>query len=161
AKLLAGGPFGTGRMNGITLNGVMLLGQAMDGSRRSPELSAVKNLTGFAATAWYHGKVPRGAGLEAHVEQARTLAAGPFLTALVAGARLPERDRQEVAATLSGLVGIPAARLLELDLRLDGTTFGTELLREEGLQVGAYDSRYTLPAAASGGDPVADDPAMG
>lgn len=161
AKLLAGGPFGTGRMNGITLNGVMLLGQAMDGSRRSPELSAVKNLTGFAATAWYHGKVPRGAGLEAHVEQARAFAAGPYLTALVAGARLPERERREIAATLAGLVGIPAGRLLELGLGLDGATFGTELLRGEGLQVGAYDSRYTLPGAASGGDPVADDPAMG
>ena len=161
AKLLAGGPFGTGRMNGVTLNGVMLLGQAMDGSRRSPELSSVRSLTAYAATAWYHGKVSRGAGLEAHVERARAFAAGPYLTALIAGGRLPEGDRGATAATLSSMVGIPAERLLELDLRLDATTFGAEILRAEGLQVGAYDARYTLPAAASGGDPVADDPAMG
>lgn len=161
AKMLAGGPFATGRMNGITLNGVMLLGQAMDGSRRSPEISAVKNLSAFAATAWYHGKVARGAGLEAHVEQARAFAAGPYLTALMAGSRLPAAERDAIATTLSGLIGIPAARLLELDLRMDGTTFGRELLRDEGLQVGAYDARYTLPLAASAGDPVADDPAMG
>lgn len=161
AKLLAGGPFGTGRMNGITLNGVMLLGQSMDGSRRSPELSSAKNLTSYAATAWYHGKVSRDTGLEAHVERARAFAAGPYLTALIAGARLSAEERAATATILAGLVGIPAERLLELDLRLVGATFGREILRAEGLQVGAYDARYTLPAAASGGDPVADDPAMG
>src|SRR5690606_8451649 len=93
--------------------------------------------------------------------RARAFAAGPYLAALVAGSRLPASQREALAATMAGLVGIPAERLLELDLKLDGTTFGLELLRAEGLQIGAYDARFTLPIAASGGDPVADDPAMG
>jgi hypothetical protein len=39
--------------------------------------------------------------------------------------------------------------------------FGRRLLADRGLQVGTYDSRYTLPLANSGNDPVGDDPAMG
>ncbi|WP_024889413.1 S10 family peptidase [Luteimonas huabeiensis] len=161
ARLLAGGPTASGRMDGIALNGVMLLGQAMDGSRRGPELAAVTGLPSYAATAWYHRAVPRADTLEAHVARARAFAEGPYLQALFQGSRLDASARAAVAAELAALTGIPAARWRELDLRMDAAAFGRELLRADGLQVGAYDARFVLPLAASGGDPVADDPAMG
>jgi len=50
--------------------------------------------------------------------------------------------------------------VLENRLRVSTSTFASELLANQGQQVGAYDSRFVLPLAASGGDPVADDPAM-
>lgn len=161
ARLLAGGPTGSGRMDGITLNGVMLLGQSMDGSRRGPELASATGLPSWAATAWYHRAVPQDVALEAHVARARTFAEGPYLQALFAGSRLPADTRAAVATELEALTGIDAARWIALDLRMDAATFGREVLRDAGLQVGAYDARFTLPLAASGGDPVADDPAMG
>nr|WP_255698980.1 hypothetical protein [Luteimonas sp. Y-2-2-4F] len=161
ARLLAGGPTATGRMDGIALNGVMLLGQAMDGSRRGPELASATGLPSYAATAWYHGAVPRTVALEAHIARARAFAEGPYLQALFQGSRLDAAARASVAAELAALTGIPAARWLALDLRMDAAAFGREVLRDAGLQVGAYDARFTLPLAASGGDPVADDPAMG
>ena len=161
ARLLAGGPTGSGRMDGITLNGVMLLGQSMDGSRRGPELASATGLPSWAATAWYHRAVPQDVALEAHVARARTFAEGPYLQALFAGSRLPADTRAAVATELEALTGIDAARWIALDLRMDAATFGREVLGDAGLQVGAYDARFTLPLAASGGDPVADDPAMG
>ncbi|KLJ02564.1 hypothetical protein WQ56_02115 [Luteimonas sp. FCS-9] len=161
ARLLAGGPTGSGRMDGITLNGVMLLGQSMDGSRRTPELASATGLPSYAATAWYHRAVPRDATLEGHVARARAFAEGPYLQALFAGSRLPAEARAAVAAELAALTGIAAARWTAVELRMDAATFGREVLRDIGRQVGAYDSRFTLPLAASGGDPVADDPAMG
>ena len=161
ARLLAGGPFATGRMDGITLNGVMLLGQAMDGTRRSPENSALNGLLTYAATAWHHGKVPRTQTLGQHVQRAREFGASRYITALFAGSRLSTQERQAIADELSSLIGIPSKRLLELSMRMDTGTFGKELLLQEGLQVGAYDARFTLPLSASGNDPVADDPAMG
>ena len=161
AKLLAGGPFSTGRMDGITLNGVMLLGQAMDGSRRTPETGAANNLSAFAATAWHHNKVPRTQTLEQHVQRAREFSANQYIPALYAGARLPQAQRLAVAQELASLTGISAQRVLELDLRLTADVVMKELLREEGLEVGGYDARFTLPLKASGGDVVADDPAMG
>ena len=161
ANMLAGGPTSTGRMDGITLNGVILMGQAMDDSRRVAELSSVNLLPSAAATAWFHGKAGRETSLDAHVRQARAFANGRYLQALFAGTRLPDEARVEIAEELSGYTGIPASRLLELDLRLDPSTFSREVLRAEGQQVGIYDARFKLPLASSGNDPVADDPAMG
>ncbi|WP_157515253.1 S10 family peptidase [Luteimonas abyssi] len=161
ARLLAGGPTASGRMDGITLNGVMLLGQAMDGSRRGPELASATGLPSYAATAWYHRAVPQDVPLEAHVARARAFAEGPYLQALFQGSRLDAAERAAVAEELAALTGIAAARWQALDLRMDATAFGREVLGDAGLQVGAYDARFTLPLAASGGDPVADDPAMG
>src|SRR5690606_5779983 len=114
-----------------------------------------------AATAWFHGKAGRGTSLDMHVRQARAFSNGPYLQALFAGTRLSEDARGNIAEELSGYAGIPASRLLELDLRLDPSTFSRELLRAEGRQVGLYDARFVLPLASSGNDPVADDPAMG
>ena len=143
------------------VDGVLLLGQIIDGTRNSVEMSSITGVATYAATAWYHGKVDKTLSLSAHVERARRFAYGPYLQALFAGSRQTAQQRAGTAQELSALIGIPAARLLELDLRVDPTTFGKEILRDEGLQVGAYDARFTLPLAASGGDPVADDPAMG
>ena len=161
AERLVGGPTATGKMDGITLNGVILMGQAMDDSRRVVEIASVTLLPSAAATAWFHGKAGRETSLDLHVQRARTFANGRYLQALFAGTRLADEARVGVAEELSGYTGIPASRLLELDLRLEPSTFSREVLRAEGQQVGIYDARFVLPLASSGSDPVADDPAMG
>lgn len=161
AKLLAGGPFGTGHMEGITLNGVILLGQAMDSSGSAGEDGErLNSLPSLAATAWYHGKVERAGTLEQHVEAARRFAEGPYLDALYAGWHVDEERRRRVAEGLSDLIGIPASELLEHDLRLANREFAERLLAPEGKEVGMYDSRFVLPLENDGNDPVADDPAM-
>jgi carboxypeptidase C (cathepsin A) len=160
AKLMAGGPFGTGSMDAITLNGVILLGQAMGGD--AGEASFANSLPSLAATAWYHGKVDQATrSLEEHVADAQSFASGEYLVALYAGSRLAADARQRIAERIAGLIGLPASLVLENDLRVSSDTFSTALLADRGQQVGKYDSRFVLPLAASGNDPVADDPAMG
>lgn len=161
ARLLAGGPTETGRMDAVTLNGVVLLGQHMDFSGASADYRPALDLPTLAAVAWYHGKVDRGPGLQAHVDAARAFAADDYLRALFAGSRLPETERRRVADRLAALTGLPPQFLLERELRVDAAAFAGELLRPEGRQLGLYDGRFVLPRRASGGDPVADDPAMG
>ncbi len=162
AKLLAGGPFGTGRMDGITLNGVILLGQAMDMRGAGRDLRYVNSLPSLAATAWYHGRVDReGTSLTAHVEAARRFAAREYRDALFAGWDLDEAARRRVADRLSALIGIPAPELVERNLRMSNGEFAERLLASAGQEVGMYDSRFVLPLAGDGDDPVADDPAMG
>jgi carboxypeptidase C (cathepsin A) len=51
--------------------------------------------------------------------------------------------------------------VLQNDLRVSTDVFVRSLLADQGQQVGKYDSRFVLPLAGDGGDPVADDPAMG
>lgn len=160
AKLLAGGPMTTGSMEGITLNGIILLGQAMD--HGVGELSHANDLPTLAATAWYHGKVEQeGRTLEQHVAQAREFAAVEYVQALYAGSRLEESERRPLAERLAMLTGLSAGHWLESDLRISRADFSRALLADSGRQVGMYDSRYVLPLEASGNDPVADDPAMG
>lgn len=160
AKLLTGGPMMTGSMEGLTLNGVILLGQAM-GAGGDDDTAFANALPTLAATAWYHGKVPKnGRTLEQHVADAEAFAATDYIGALYAGRRLDEANRVAIASRIAELTGLPEEFVRQQDLRISVGEFSNELLREEGKQVGRYDSRYTLPIAANGNDPVADDPAM-
>lgn len=158
AKLLVGGPFGSGSMDALTLNGVILLGQAMGGSSG---FGPANDLPSFAATAWYHGRVDRaGRTLEQFTDEAQAFAAGEFLLALYAGHDLDPARRTELAERIAGLTGLSASLILDNDLAVSSGTFSSRLLADQDLEVGQYDSRYVLPLEASGGDPVADDPAM-
>ena len=161
AKLAMGGPTSpAGRISGLSFNGVVLLGQAMDSSGDAAR-DAAALLPSLAATAWYHKRADAGKTLDATLTEARAFAGGDYLQALWAGDRLPLDARQAVAARMSALIGLPAGEILDDNLRITAPEFEAGLLRSDGLAVGAYDSRYTLSDKGGGGDPVADDPAMG
>jgi carboxypeptidase C (cathepsin A) len=166
ATTLMGGPMSpAGALGATTLNGVIILGPAFDmnrGGGAGDDRSALSSLPTMAATAWVHAKAERaGRTPESAAEDARKFAREVYLPALYAGEELPAGERARVAEGLATLTGLSAQDWLDADLRLSLSQFGQMLLKDQGLQIGAYDGRYTLPLAASGGDPVADDPAMG
>jgi carboxypeptidase C (cathepsin A) len=130
--------------------------------RVGADTALANSLPSLAATAWYHGKVDRSARtLQDHVSDARSFAASDYIQALYAGSRLKPGVRRSIADRLAALVGLPVEFVLENDLRISTDFFAERLLADTGRQVGKYDARFVLPAAGSGGDPVADDPAMG
>lgn len=160
AKALEGGPFGGGTLPGVSLNGIVLLGLSMGSPGSDAETQLL--LPSLAATAWYHGKIDKqGRTLETFTNEVRQFAATEYGTALFAGGRLPETRRQAIAARLTELTGLPAAFILDHNLRLSSNDFAEEILHDRGQETGRYDARYTLPRAGNGNDPVADDPAMG
>jgi carboxypeptidase C (cathepsin A) len=161
AKLLAGGPMETGRMDGVTLNGVILLGQAMDMGRGGGDREYANALPTLAATACYFQKGAAGCTAQGQAAAARAFIANGYLDALYSGSALPEAQRTAIADSLSALTGLPRDLILEHDLRIDTRVFARALLAGQGKQLGAYDGRYTLPLSPNGNDPVADDPAMG
>jgi len=159
ATTLQGGPFKGGDLPGVSLNGVMLLGVALG----SPGQDAFTQLLlpSLAATAWYQNKVDKGGRtLEAFLNEVMQFAATDYGAALFAGSRLPEAQRNVIAARLSSYTGLSADFILKHHLRLDNNQFVGELLHERNLDVGKYDGRYTMPHVGSGADPVADDAAM-
>ncbi|HSZ62826.1 MAG TPA: hypothetical protein VK828_13570 [Terriglobales bacterium] len=161
SRLLMGGPTETGSMDGMTLNGVILLGQAMDFKGSAGDDGAYLNLLPtLAATACYHGKVAAGCSPATQVAEARKFAADDYQRALYKGSDLPQDERDAVAAKLAALTGLSADFIRSNDLRISAAAFEREILKDRGEQVGAYDARYTLPLSPSGKDPVADDPAM-
>lgn len=160
AKALAGGPFGGGNLPGVSLNGAVLLGTAI--GNPGPEASYQTLLPTLAATAWYHGKIDKQSrSLDSVTAEAKQFAATEYGAALYAGMTLPAEQRRATARHLSALTGLPESFILDRNLRVSLGAFAEELLHDKGLQVGAYDGRFTLRSAGNGHDPVADDPAMG
>jgi carboxypeptidase C (cathepsin A) len=116
----------------------------------------------MADTAWSHQRIDRkGRDLEAFHQEVLAFATGDYLAALNAQASgaLSAETRNAVAARLAAYTGLPAEAWASL--KMSEAEFGRRLLADRGLQVGAYDSRYTLPLPQGFADPVADDPAMG
>jgi len=167
-RALMGGPLYMGVMRGITLNGVILLGTTLGARNASGEAGAAEMrqalaLPAQADTAWYHQKIDRkGRSLETFHQEVAAFAKGDYAEALKSAkaGTLTPADRAAIVARLAAYTGLPASAY-DKTLAMEDAGFGRMLLADQGLQVGAYDSRYTLPLANSGNDPVGDDPAMG
>ncbi len=165
-RALMGGPFYTGVMRGVTLNGIILLGTMLEARTETgaPVIDAALGnalaLPSIAATAWSHGK---GGKQDLEFDElyaaAHAFATGTYLEALHAEAAdgLSDRERESVKQQLADYSGLATEDLGET-LVITPRDFAKQLLQQDGLEVGIYDSRYTMPLANSGGDPVADDP---
>ncbi|MFO1465922.1 MAG: hypothetical protein U1F35_05710 [Steroidobacteraceae bacterium] len=88
ARMLIGGPMSTGRMDGLTLNGVALLGQAMDLQGDAGDRAYLSALPTLAATACQHHKVSAGCTPAGQADAARKFARETLLPALYAGSTL-------------------------------------------------------------------------
>jgi carboxypeptidase C (cathepsin A) len=163
-KFLFGESYGTTRdavlsadlaQSGVDLNGVVFLSQILsfddsaDGSTANPgtENGFYLALPSFAATAWYHHKVPnQPAELVPFLHDVEQYALGEYASALLQGADLDPAKKSAVAAKLESYTGIPAALWLKANLRLTGGQFSEDLQLPEGLTTGRLDSRYQGPA---------------
>jgi len=135
---------------GIELNGIMLLGTVLDFQYILPsptnDIAYATFLPTYATTAWYHKKLPAALeqkSLEQVAQQARDYAFGDYLTALAKGNTLTAAERTAVAQKLAQLTGISEHYLLNTNLRLAPGSFRTELLRDQRLMLGRYDTRLT------------------
>jgi carboxypeptidase C (cathepsin A) len=166
-RALMGSPIYNGVMRGITLNGVILLGTTLAARDVEPDKPAgpelARSLPGLAATAAFHGQTSyAGQDVGQVFTDAQAFADGAYaeaLTQLEAG-DLNTAERERILESLQSFTGLTAEQIGE-DLHIGAREFAKVVLAGRGLEAGMYDSRYTLPIANSGGDPVADDPAMG
>jgi carboxypeptidase C (cathepsin A) len=166
-RALMAGPSYLGYLRGITLNGVIILGNNLLGpfgglEGFSREVSTAMEFPSYALTAWYHQTIDRqGRSPEAYFEEARQFAENEYLPALrkEAAAELAPEARASIVASLTALTGLPPGAYAET-LSLPRGEFSRLLLADRGLMVGAYDSRYTLPLEGAGADPVSDDPSL-
>ena len=78
----------------------------------------------YAATAWYHHKLPnQPAALEPFLKEVQDYATSDFAHALTKGTDLSAAEKQTVAEKLHTYTGLPVAYLLKADLRLSGGGF--------------------------------------
>jgi len=173
-KYIFGESYGTTRSGALTykledegmaLNGVVLLSSILNYGIRQSGFDAIHigYLPSYAATAWYHNRVPdRPSDLAAFVDQARAFANGAYATALAKGQDISPEEEDAVAREMSRFTGLSVDYLKRANLRVDLGRFRKELLRDQRLTVGRFDSRYTgIDDDAAGENPEYDASSTG
>src|SRR5581483_7890278 len=137
----------------VDLNGVILLSQILnfddnaDGPQFNPGVDQpyVLALPSYAASAWYHHKLPeQPAALEPLLAQVEQFALTDYWPALMAGNHLSPQRRSEIAAKLHEYTGLPTDYIERADLRINVGEFEKNLLGSE-ITTGRLDSRFSGP----------------
>jgi carboxypeptidase C (cathepsin A) len=110
------------------------------------DLPYVMALPTYAATAWYHKKLPQQpAALEPFLKDVEAFATGPYTHALALGTDLGGDEKQQVAEKLHEYTGLPVAYLLKGNLRINGGEFEKNLQDDQDLTTGRLDTRFSGP----------------
>ena len=138
----------------IDFNGVILLSQILnfdlspDRPTGNPgiDLPYQTVLPTYAATAWYHKKIPGDhKDLEALLSEVEQFSMGDYGRALAAGSDLSPADKRAIAEKLHQYTGLPVEYILKADLRIDGGEFRQNLQDGAGLTTGRLDTRFSGP----------------
>jgi carboxypeptidase C (cathepsin A) len=159
-KYLIGESYGTFRSaglsqylqdrHGIYLKGLILISTVLNFQtilfNEGNDLPYITFLPGYAAAAWYHKKIDenlQSLKLQSVLEKAEAFAIGEYASALIKGTSLPLKKFEEVARRLSEFCGLPQELVKQNHLRIKGSSFYRELLRDQDLVIGRNDCRLT------------------
>ena len=138
----------------LDVNGVILLSQIfnfttdIDQPAANPgvDLPYVLGLPTYAATAWYHKKLPnQPAALEPFLNDVEQFATGAYAHALALGTDVGADEKQAVAEKLHEYTGMPVAYWLKANLRVNGSEFEKTVQDDSDLTTGRLDTRYSGP----------------
>ncbi|WP_343688071.1 carboxypeptidase [Chitinophaga sp.] len=154
-KFLIGESYGTTRVSGLALelqeeqwmylNGVILVSPTDLGIDRNGPLDQALSLPYYAATAWYHRKLPadlQSKDLNEVLPEVEKFTINELVPAISRGGSLEDAERKALAQRLSHYSGLSAQVFLENNLVVSTNLFWKELLRDQGYTVGRLDSRY-------------------
>lgn len=177
-KFLLGESYGTMRIGAllnqleggftdVSINGIALISTVLDfrfdDTSNGNDVGFVGLMPGFAATAWYHGRVDRSIwdnDINTFLDAARTFAIEEYMPALMYGVSLPAERKARIVHELSQFTGLSESFLDRANLRVSLQRFQRELLRDQGLSVGRLDSRYTGREVDGVGDRPEQDPSF-
>lgn len=158
-KFLIGESYGTTRAAGLSahlhqtlgmyLNGIMLISAILNfQSARfdlGNDLPYILFLPSYAASAWYHKKLPdslQSKPLREFLREVEAFAAGDYNVALMKGDALSGDERAAVIDQLARYTGLSATYIEHTNLRINIHRFVKELLRDERRTIGRFDSRF-------------------
>jgi carboxypeptidase C (cathepsin A) len=173
---LVGESYGTTRASGlsglliergIAFNGVLLISTIMNFQTarfaEGNDLPLVLILPSYAATAWYHKKLPpdlQRKPLKQVLEEAERWSANEYSLALAKGDKLTGQERQRQIDQMARFTGLSKSFLDNCNLRVELPKFNKELLRDQKRTTGRLDSRFTGIDSRAVGDGPEFDPSM-
>ena len=151
--------------HGIELNGIVLVSALLSYQTLQPapnnDIAWAVQIQTFAATAWYHKRLPadlQQKPIAQVVAEAKAFAFGDYMLALTKGHTLTDAERAATAEKLARYTGLSAKYILAANLRVDSGRFRKELLRDQRLVVGRLDGRFTALDADAAGERQEFDP---
>ena len=176
-KFLIGESYGTTRAAGLAgylqerhgmyLNGIMLVSAVLNFQTHDfqpgNDLPYITFLPTYCATAWYHKRLPadlQAQELQTVMQEVQAFALGDYTLALMKGASLPAKERQEMVQKLARYTGLSAEYIERCDLRIEIFRFTKELLRHQRRTVGRLDSRFVGVDRDAAGEHFEQDPSM-
>lgn len=137
------------------LNGVILVSPTDLGIKRDGPVDVALRLPYFAATAWFHNRLPadlQQKDLTDMLPEVEQFAVNEFLPALVKGGALTASEKQAIATKVARYSGLSNEVLLQNNLDIPTSLYWKELLRDSGYTVGRLDSRYLGIDRRDGGE---------
>jgi len=134
---------------GMYLNGLILVSGVLDFATiyDSPgnDVPYPLYLPAYTAAAHFHKKLPDDLqnDLAKALAESREFAKGEYASALQQGDSLSADEHKKIADELARLTGLKPQVIEDNNLRIDEAVFRKQLLHDEGLILGAYDSRIT------------------
>ncbi len=138
----------------IDFNGVILLSQilnfdlSVDGPESNPSVDLPYELAlpTYAATAWFHHKLPvPRKNLEKLIAEVKHFSMNQYAQALSRGLTLRSKEKDAIAAQLHNYTGLPVSYIKKANLRIDGGEFEKNLEDDEGMTTGRLDTRFSGP----------------
>ncbi len=141
----------------VSLNGVIMLSTIMsfDTSIDAPGMNPGINLPyelalpTYAATSWYHHRLPNETqkmALKTLLRTVEEFAMNSYAHALNAGNTISSAEKNTMAAKLHLYTGLSTSYLLRADLRVSGPEYEHELLNNNGETTGRLDTRFIGPS---------------
>ncbi|MCC7229801.1 MAG: hypothetical protein IT203_05365 [Fimbriimonadaceae bacterium] len=131
---------------GIAFNGIVLVSSILNMQTarfvKGNDLPFILFLPTYAATAHYHGVIPRRKNLRNFLSEVEKYAIGEYATLLAKGDALPNAQRRHAIQTLSKYTGLRPQYIDQANLRINIHSFCKELLRDKKRTVGRIDSRF-------------------
>ncbi len=145
-------------LNGIALVSAILNFQLLSGNM---DLKSALRLPTYTATAWYNDALSKkmlNRDLQDVLQEVESFAENEYIRALMKGDALSDERRNRIVKTLASYTGLSTKYIEKQNLRIPLARFNKQLLREQNLVVGRFDSRFRGEEADQGDDSYRHDP---
>jgi len=152
---------------GIAFNGLILVSCAVDFHAftfgEGNDLPFLTYLPSYAASAWYHKKLPadlQREDLTTVLAEVERWTDREYASILARGDRLTTDEQREATARLARYTGLSPTDIGANRLRVDMSYFRKELLKAQRRSIGRFDARYQGIESSASSDRPSFDPSL-
>jgi carboxypeptidase C (cathepsin A) len=136
----------------LNLNGIIFISPVYDfisfGEHARNPVYLSQFVQTNATTAWHHNKLDASlqADFDGFLQEVTSWANGEYLLALMKGDRISDSEKRSVAQQMARYTGLSEQFIMLKNLRVTGSEFREELLRDQDISLDRLDARFETGA---------------